>query len=142
MPVPPGHAIEPRGPAYSLGSSRAAYRGRATKTPRVPSLASMDGAVAAWWRWFGPPVRDAIIVVVVTAILVFGSYGEGTPSSPSDRIQFQGHAAPHPGAALILVAIAGLALPGGAGAPVAVLVRLGRRGERLLAARAGSTAPS
>ena len=35
---------------------------------------------AAWRRRFGPPVRDAIIVVVVTAILVFGSYGEGNPS--------------------------------------------------------------
>ena len=81
----------------------------------------MDGAVAAWRRWFGPPVRDAIIVVVVTAILVFGSYGEGNPSSPSDRIQFQGHAAPHPGAALILVAIAGLALLWRRRAPVAVL---------------------
>ena len=82
----------------------------------------MDGAVAAWRRWFGPPVRDAIIAVVVTAILVFGSYGEGTPSSPSDRIQFQGHAAPQPGAALILVAIAGLALLWRRRAPVAVLV--------------------
>src|SRR5437763_13362375 len=80
----------------------------------------MEGA-AAWRRWFGPQVRDAIIVVVVTAILVFGSYGEGTPSSPSDRIQFQGHAAPQPGAALILVAIAGLALLLRRRAPVTVL---------------------
>ena len=54
------------------------------------SLASMEGVVAAWQRWFGPPVRDAIIVVVVTAILLVGSYGEGSPSSLSDRIQFQG----------------------------------------------------
>ena len=64
-----------------------------------------------WWRRAGDGsarrVRDAIIVVVVTAILVFGSYGEGNPSSPSDRIQFLGHAAPQPGAALILVVIAG-----------------------------------
>jgi hypothetical protein len=82
----------------------------------------MDGVVAACRRWFGPPVRDAIIVVVVTAILVFGSYGEGNPSSPSDRIQFLGHAAPQPGAALILVAIAGLALLWRRRAPVAVLV--------------------
>jgi len=81
----------------------------------------MDGAVAAWRRWFGPPVRDAVIVVVVTAILIFGSYGEGNPSSPSDRIQFQGHAAPQPGAALILVAVAGLALLWRRRAPVAVL---------------------
>ena len=46
----------------------------------------------------------------------------GHPSSPSDRIQFQGHAAPQPGAALILVAIAGLALLWRRRAPVAVLV--------------------
>ncbi|HEX3190953.1 MAG TPA: sensor histidine kinase [Streptosporangiaceae bacterium] len=81
----------------------------------------MDGVVAAWRRWFGPPVRDAIIVVVVTAILLIGSYGEGNPSSPSNRIQFQGHAAPQPGPALILVAIAGLALFWRRRAPVTVL---------------------
>ena len=62
----------------------------------------MEGVVAAWRRWFGPPVRDAILAVIVTAILLVGSYGEGSPSSPSDRIQFGGHAAPQPGAALIL----------------------------------------
>jgi signal transduction histidine kinase len=80
----------------------------------------MEGA-AAWRRWFGPQVRDVIIVIVVTAILIFGSYGEGAPSSPSNRIQFQGHAAPQPGAALILVAIAGLALLWRRRAPVTVL---------------------
>ena len=53
----------------------------------------MEGVVAAWRRWFGPPVRDAILAVIVTAILLVGSYGEGSPSSPSDRIQFGGHAA-------------------------------------------------
>jgi signal transduction histidine kinase len=81
----------------------------------------MEGVVAAWRRWFGPPVRDAILAVVVTAILLVGSYGEGSPSSPSDRIQFGGHAAPQPGAALILVAVAGLALIWRRRAPVAVL---------------------
>ena len=81
----------------------------------------MEGVVAAWRRWFGPPVRDAILAVIVTAILLVGSYGEGSPSSPSDRIQFQGHAAPQPGAALILVAVAGLALIWRRRAPVAVL---------------------
>ena len=86
----------------------------------------MDGVVAAWRRWFGPPVRDAILAVVVTAILLVGSYGEGSPSSPeahpsTDRIQFQGHAAPQPGAALILVAVACLALLWRRRAPVAVL---------------------
>ena len=81
----------------------------------------MEGVVAAWRRWFGPPVRDAILAVVVTVILLIGSYGEGRPSSPSDRIQFHGHAAPQPGAALILVAVAGLALIWRRRAPVTVL---------------------
>src|SRR6266702_409494 len=81
----------------------------------------MEGVMAAWRRWFGPPVRDAIIVVVVTVILLIGSYGEGSPSSPSDKTQFQGHVPPQPGAALILVAVAGLALIWRRRAPVTVL---------------------
>ena len=83
----------------------------------------MDGVTAARWRrWFGPQVRDVLIVVVVTVTLLVGSYGEGSPSSPSDRIQFQGHQAPHPGAALILVAIASMALLWRRRAPITVLV--------------------
>ena len=63
--------------------------------------------------------RDAIIVVVVTAILVFGSYDLSQSVRPDP---VPGPRAPHPGAALILVAIARLALLWRRRAPVAVLV--------------------
>jgi signal transduction histidine kinase len=68
------------------------------------------------------PVRDAILAVLVTVLLVFGSLGEGNPKSPSDLIQFRGHSAPHPGAALLLVAVACLVLAWRRRRPVAVLV--------------------
>ncbi len=71
----------------------------------------MEGvAAAAWRRWHSSPVRDALLAVLVTVVLLIGSYGEGSPSSPSDRIQFQGHLAPRPGPALLLVAVACLVL--------------------------------
>jgi signal transduction histidine kinase len=63
----------------------------------------------------------------VTTILIFGSYGEGSPSSPSDRIQFQGHAAPQPGPALILVAIADPTQPAPGTAQLADLIAGARR---------------
>src|SRR5260370_43807 len=41
----------------------------------------MEGvAAAAWQRWMGSPVRDAVLAVVLTVVLVFGSYGEGHPN--------------------------------------------------------------
>ena len=61
--------------------------------------------------------------MVVTVVLLFGSYGEAHPSSPSDKILFPGHEAPHtPLAALLLVAVAGLALAWRRRYPVTVLV--------------------
>jgi signal transduction histidine kinase len=81
----------------------------------------MEGVAAAWRRRISSPVRDAILAAVVTALLVFGSLGEGDPKSPSDQIQFRGHVVPHPGAALLLVAVACLVLAGWRRWPVAVL---------------------
>jgi signal transduction histidine kinase len=81
----------------------------------------MEGVARAWRRWFSPAVRDAIFAVVVTFLLVSGSLGEGNPSNPADRIQFPGHAVPHPGAAVLLVAVACLALAWRRRYPVAVL---------------------
>jgi signal transduction histidine kinase len=82
----------------------------------------MDGVAAAWRRWFSPAVRDAILAVVLALLLVSGSLGEGSPNNPADRIQFRGHTPPHPGAAVLLVAVACLALAWRRRYPVAVLV--------------------
>src|SRR6266849_6394444 len=97
-------------------------RGRATPGPGMPTLTCMEGVAAAWRRWLGSPVRDALLALVVTVVLVFGSYGEGHPNQPGDQLQFRGHLTPHPGAALLLVGVACVALAWRRRWPVAVLV--------------------
>jgi signal transduction histidine kinase len=81
----------------------------------------MEGVAAAWHRLLRSPVRDLVLAVVVTALLVLGSLGEGSPSNPADRTQFRGHLVPHPGAALLLVGVACLALAWRRRYPVTVL---------------------
>src|SRR5260370_7593572 len=83
----------------------------------------MERGRAAWRRWLHSPVRGVVFALVVTAVLVAGTYGEAHPSNPNDKIQFSAHVVPHPPlAAYLLVAIACLALAGRRRWPVAVLV--------------------
>jgi signal transduction histidine kinase len=69
-----------------------------------------DRIAAVWRRWLGSPVRDVVLALVVTFVLVLGAYSEGHPNQSFDVDQFPHHSAPHPTAALTLVAVAGLAL--------------------------------
>src|SRR5215813_681787 len=78
--------------------------------------------VRAAWRWYRrSPVRDVVFAGLMTAITVWGSYGEGHPTSPSDRIQFHGPIPQPSVAALLLVALASLVLAFRNRWPVAVL---------------------
>jgi signal transduction histidine kinase len=71
----------------------------------------MEWVRAAWRRCQRSPARNVVFTGIITAITVWGSYGEGHPHSQSDVIQFQGAPIPHPSvAAYLLVAIASLAL--------------------------------
>src|ERR1022692_1317672 len=96
-------------------------RERATPGPGMPTLSPMEGVAVLWRRWHGSPVRDAVLALVVTALLVLGSLGEGNPKNPYAHAQFRGHPVPHPGAALLLVAAACLALAWRCRWPVPVL---------------------
>jgi len=82
----------------------------------------MEGMAAAWQRWLGSPVRDVVLALIVTFVLVLGGYSEGHPNHSFDVSQFRGRPVPHPTAALLLIVVAGLALAWRRRAPVAVLV--------------------
>ena len=68
----------------------------------------MDGqAVLRWWRGGG---RDVVYALVMTAVTVFGAYGEAHPQQVSDQLPAGSAAAHTPNSALILVVVAGLVL--------------------------------
>ena len=66
--------------------------------------------------------RDALSALVMTALTLFGSYGEAHPTNKGDAV-LNGHHVPYtPNAALLLVALAALVLAARRRFPVAVLV--------------------
>ena len=69
----------------------------------------MDRAQVPWWSRRSS-ARDAVYAILITAITVFGSYGEAHPRQISDQLPAHSAAAHMPTAALLLVVVACLAL--------------------------------
>jgi signal transduction histidine kinase len=66
--------------------------------------------------------RNVVFTGIITAITVWGSYGEAHPHSRSNIVQFQGAPIPHPSAgAYLLVVVASLVLIGRNRFPLTVL---------------------
>jgi len=80
----------------------------------------MDRAQVPWWSRRSS-ARDAVYAVLITAITVFGSYGEAHPRQISDQLPAHSAAANMPTAALLLVVVACLALAVRNRWPLAVL---------------------
>ncbi len=80
-------------------------------------------ALAAWWqRYRDSATRDVVSAVVITLVLLAGSYGEAHPNQLSDQV-VNGHPVPHtPTAAFLLVIAACLVLAVKRRYPVTVLV--------------------
>ena len=76
-----------------------------------------------WERaWRAVVTRDTLSALIMTAVTLFGAYGEAHPTNKAD-IVLNGHHVPHtPDPALLLVALAALVLAGRRRYPVAVLV--------------------
>ncbi len=79
-------------------------------------------ALTSWWqRWRTGRSWHLLTALILTVVLVAGSYGEAHPNQPTD-INVHGHHVPYtPNAALLLVAAASLALIWRRRYPVATL---------------------
>jgi len=84
----------------------------------------VKGRIAEIWRsWRASAARDVVNAVLVTAVLLAGSYGEAHPTQQSDLAVFRHRPVPHtPDAALLLVAVACLVLAVKRRYPVTVLL--------------------
>jgi signal transduction histidine kinase len=82
-----------------------------------------DRLAEIWRSWRASAARDVVNAVLVTVVLLAGSYGEAHPTQQSDLAQFRGRLVPHtPDAALLLVAAACLVLAVKRRYPVTVLL--------------------
>ncbi|MDR2987489.1 MAG: sensor histidine kinase [Nocardiopsaceae bacterium] len=81
----------------------------------------MDWLRAAWRWWRRSPARDVVLVGLLTLLTVWGSYGEGHPNSPSDKIQFKVPIPEPTAGALLLVGLATVVLIWRNRWPIAVL---------------------
>ena len=85
---------------------------------RVTSVSSLT----SWQRaWRASTTRDTVSALIMTAVTLFGSYGEAHPTNKADAV-LNGHHVPHtPNAALLLVAFGALVLAARRRHPVTVL---------------------
>jgi signal transduction histidine kinase len=73
-------------------------------------LDGVDSLAAMWRRWGGSLLRETLLVLVVTLLTVYGTYGEAHPTNPNDQ-KANGHLIPHaPAGAIALVAVGSLVL--------------------------------
>ena len=91
-----------------------------------------------WWRryWHDATIRNVTLAVVMTAVTLFGAYGEAHPTSFSAVVVGGKYHVPKtPNVALLLVAVAALVLAGQAPVPADGPDHLDGSGGCLLAAR-------
>ena len=80
------------------------------------------GRLSAWWqRWRNSTARDVISALIVTAVLLAGSYGEAHPNQPFDKPPLTPKIPYTPDAAFLLVTAACLVLALKRRYPVTVL---------------------
>src|SRR5258706_3507572 len=70
----------------------------------------MDWVRRAWQWWRRSPARDVVFAGFLTAITMWGSYGEGHPHNRADVVQFHGPIPQPSVGALLLVGLASIVL--------------------------------
>src|SRR5258708_35386257 len=81
----------------------------------------MEWVRRAWQWWRRSPARDVVFAGFLTAITVWGSYGEGHPHNRADVVQFHGPIPQPSVGALLLVGRASIVLIGRNRRPPGVL---------------------